>query len=91
MANRPKELDLSTACLRACCMAQEADGKASIVRFQWGDVLSEEYPEFERWLEDRVNTVLGAKAVSSPQVVHYHQHRGPSKSNECGHVNDNGR
>ena len=34
-----------------------------------GHTLSDEYPDFERWLEDRVNTVLGAKAESSVPAI----------------------
>ena len=53
-------------------MAQDEDGKSSIVRFKWGDVLSDEYPDFEMWVEDRMTSILGAKVGAAPQVVNHH-------------------
>ena len=84
---RPAQLKLSLAWLHRACMAGTANNNKnkSISELGWESVLVGDFPEFDKWLAGRLNTVLGPaeneKKAPQPSITHIHHCAKPKGEN----------
>ena len=91
---RPDQLKLALAWLRRACMAGTGTNNKnkSISELGWESVLVGDFPKFDKWLVDRLNTVLGPpdneKKVPQQSITHVHHYAKPTGDNPFENNND---
>ena len=92
---RPTQLKVVLAWLRRACMAGTGTNNKnkSISELGWESVLVGDFPNFDKWLIGRLNTVLGPpeseKKVPAQTVTHVHHYEKPRGDNPFDNSQNN--